>query len=383
MTTIEWTDVTWNPIRGCTCVSEGCRHCYAERLAARFAGPGQPFDGYITGSGSGARWTGRVELVETKLTDPLRWRTPRRVFVNSMSDLFHESLDEVAIAQVLAVIACARRHVFQVLTKRAARMRQLLSSPDFRTMVDAFVTEIAFERSDPLARRSDDLRATALDVTDDRDWPLPNLWLGVSVEDQPAADERMPVLSATPAAIRFVSAEPLLGPVDLRPWLVAYQCLDCFGGRTRVTGVFYDEPCPACGGSGCETPRLDWVIVGGESGPGARPMHPDWARALRDQCMGAGVPFFFKQWGEWLPDFEDPAVPLKDDPEQSRFATVVWNVQTSSWERTNGAWDDGYQWLIATDYWQPEQPMTRVGRQAAGRRFEGLEHNASPDLPPA
>lgn len=251
-TGIAWTDATWNPVRGCSRVSEGCRNCYAERMAARFswrnvtpedAGVIQvgesvsegPYHGFATASPP--RWTGRVELVEKHIADPLRWGKPRRVFVNSMSDLFHESLPDEAIYRVFRVMANAPWHVFQVLTKRAGRMRALM--PEIRSRLP------------------------------DR---LGHVWHGVSVEDQPTADERISLLLETPAAVRFVSAEPLLGPIDF----------DAF-----VT------PC------GCsvdvEHRRLDWVIVGGESGPGWRPMDPDWARAIRGQCAAAGVPFFGKQ----------------------------------------------------------------------------------------
>lgn len=329
MTRIEWTDQTWNPIRGCTRVSEGCRHCYAERQAARFAGPGQPFDGYVTGSGAGARWTGRVELVEAKLYEPLGWRRPRRVFVNSMSDLFHESLPDECIDRVFAVMALAPQHTFQVLTKRHERMREYMSG-DRYGVVNAAVEIVSDARGDVagLVQR-ENMDATGL-------WPLPNVWLGMSVEDQPTADERMPVLSATPAAVRYVSAEPLLGPVDLRPWLVA-------------------------------TPRLDWVIVGGESGPGARPMHPDWVRSLRDQCAEAGVPFFFKQWGEF-----SPAGP-PDRPGWGEWldADLMSGHAQLVGPRTRPATRILGRRLI---------PMWRVGKKRAGRLLDGVEHNGSPPL---
>lgn len=218
---IAWTDETWNPIRGCSRVSPGCENCYAERMAARFCGPGQPYEGLA----KDGRWTRRVRLVEERLCDPLRWKRPRRVFVNSMSDLFHEDLDLDDIARVFAVMDLAAQHTFQVLTKRPGRM-------------------------------SDYMRAR-YDVC-----PAPdNIWLGVSVEDQQRADERIPLLTNTPAALRFISCEPLLGPVSLRRF----------------------------------QRKIGWVIAGCESGPGARPMDLEWVRSLRDQCVAAGVPFFFKQ----------------------------------------------------------------------------------------
>lgn len=218
---IEWTEATWNPVRGCTKVSAGCKHCYAETFAERFRGvKGHPYEQGFD-----------VRLVPEALDLPLRWRKPRRIFVNSMSDLFHEEVPESFIVDVFATMMEARRHVFQVLTKRPERMRDFLAS-----------------------RPSE--RPT-----------LPNVWLGTSVEDQAAADERIPHLLATPAAVRFLSCEPLLGPVDLD--MVVTE------------------------GTGC----LDWVIVGGESGRKARPCDVSWVRSLVGQCRAADVPVFVKQLG--------------------------------------------------------------------------------------
>lgn len=249
-TKIEWTDETWNPITGCTKVSPGCDHCYAKTMHERWNGPGS-FD--------------TVTLHPGRLEKPLRWRTPRRVFVNSMSDLFHQDVPDEYIARVFAVMAWSYRHTFQILTKRHARMRSLLSSPDFRRLCDREWCDV---QDWTRARLVDPEYVDTCPTVDN--WPLPNVWLGVSVETQQWADIRIPALLDTPAAVRFLSCEPLLGPVDI--W-----------GRSYL---------------GAEQPaRIDWVIVGGESGPGARPMHPDWARSLRDQCVAAGVPFLFKQWG--------------------------------------------------------------------------------------
>lgn len=218
---IEWTDATWNPIRGCTRVSEGCRHCYAERMAARFSGPGQPYNGLATFSKGGARWTGVVRVVPEILDLPLRWQKPRTVFVNSMSDLFHEQIGDGDIGRVFGVMNSASHHLFQVLTKRSARLAKISS-----TLV----------------------------------WS-PNIWLGVSVENADHLD-RIGHLRQTGAAIKFLSREPLLGPLP----------------NLNLTDI-------------------DWVIVGGESGPGARPMAVEWVRDIQDQCADANVPFFFKQWG--------------------------------------------------------------------------------------
>jgi len=274
-TAIEWTDKTWNPVRGCSRVSEGCRHCYAERVAARFSGPGQPYEGLakmvpgkpaamhrldtkVTGM---PRWTGVVRLVPEHLADPLRWRNPRRIFVNSMSDLFHEALDDEQIDRVLAVMLLAPHHTFQVLTKRAARMQAYLSSEDLYERVVAAAVE--FRRQWP--------RLNQVCISDPTRFPARWIWWGVSVENQAAADERIPHLLATPAVVRFLSCEPLLGPVDLR--CSAFNGADSFGSMEG----------------------LHWVIAGCESGPGARPAQVDWYRSLRDQCAGAGVPFFLKQ----------------------------------------------------------------------------------------
>ncbi len=294
-TAIEWTHIpgfkgeTWNPIRAagpeggrrgwhCEHVSEGCRNCYAETMNA-WRGTGLAFK-------PGNRETARLYLDDATLEQPLHWRDDvrRSVFVCSMSDLFGEFVPDDWIAFVVAVAALAPRHVFIVLTKRPERMRTLLADEEFRGIVDTYVSQLAIEHSDPLARRRDDLRATAPDlVYDDGAWPLPNVWCGTSAENQETFCERQPALFRTPAARRFMSLEPLLGPVDVAPFLTFCPTHDSAGG-------FCVGPCP-------DRRRLDWVIAGGESGPKARPMHPDWPRDLRDQCAAAGVPCFFKQRG--------------------------------------------------------------------------------------
>lgn len=257
-TAIQWTDASWNPTVGCTKVSAGCDHCYAERLTNRFRGAGA-FD--------------TVVLRPERLQQPLQWKRPRRIFVNSMSDLFHADVPDGFIADVFGVMAHAERHTFQVLTKRHARMRALLSSAAFR---DAVLDRVL--RADRSARD----RFTA------SRWPLRNVWLGVSVEDQHWANVRIPALLGTPAAVRFLSAEPLLGPIDL--WRA--MC-----GHTFTAVQTEPEPFPCCASN---VPRIGWVIAGGESGPGARPMDADWARSLRDQCAAYVVPFFMKQAGAVL-----------------------------------------------------------------------------------
>jgi protein gp37 len=266
---ITWTEQTWNPLRGCTRVSEGCRNCYAESVAARFSGPGQPYQGLARMTPSGPRWTGKVQFVEDHLLDPLRWQRPRRVFVNSMSDLFHDSIADQQITDIFGVMGLASWHQFQVLTKRPARMLQFLRSGDhgLKAQVKAMMTRGGI--ADPLVFKALDRDRRP------RQYPLPNVWLGVSAEDQATADERIPLLLQTPAAVRWVSAEPLLGPID-------------FSHDTEVGPLTWLRPFEDC-------PRVDWVVVGGESGAGARPMHPEWAQSLQQQCAAARVPFFMKQ----------------------------------------------------------------------------------------
>ncbi len=261
-TGIEWTDATWNPIRGCSRVSEGCKNCYAERVAARFSKGKEAYAGTITDG----RWNGQIRVVDDAMEQPLRWKRPRRIFVNSMSDLFHENIPQDVVPKVFRIMRAAKQHHFQVLTKRPERMRNL-------------VTGIW----------GDD--------------PAPNVWLGVSVENQRTADERIPLLLQTPAAVRFLSCEPLLGQVNLIPFLKQIACDDCTQGVMDKENphLFGRCDCSCHDGLG----RLHWVIVGGESGTGARPMQTEWARQLRDQCQAAGVAFFFKQWGEWLGGYQD------------------------------------------------------------------------------
>ena len=258
---IEWCDATWSPTTGCDRVSDGCDHCYALTLAKRLKGMGSAKyqrDGDPRTSGPGFGLT----VHEDALTLPLRWRKPRRVFVNSMSDLFHKDVPDNFIARAFAVMAATPRHTYQILTKRHGRMRALLSDPDgeFQGAVD----EWRYEHGET------DTTVPTPEEDPSWGWPLPNVHLGVSVEDQRAAGLRLPALERTPAAVRFISAEPLLGPVNLDRHLLQDRA-----GR----------------------PLISWVIVGGESGSGARPMELDWVRSIVNQCRDAGVPVFVKQLG--------------------------------------------------------------------------------------
>ncbi len=245
---IEWTDKTWNVLRGCSRVSAGCEHCYAEAVAARFSGPGLAYEGLARRRSNGQpQWTGVVQFVESKLLEPLKWQRPARVFVNSMSDLFHENVSDETIARIWQVMAEAERHTFQILTKRPERM--------LRWFNEYLPDACSGEQPAPI-------------------WPLPNVHLGVSIEDQRAAHERIPILLQTPAAVRFLSVEPLLSAVDL--WFCLQD--DAYVDRRGA-------------------PLIDWVICGGESGIGARPCDVAWITSIVADCELAGVPCFVKQMG--------------------------------------------------------------------------------------
>lgn len=274
-TAIEWADATWNPIVGCSVVSPGCAHCYAMKLAGGRLRSHPTRVGLTVDTKAGPVWNGQVRFNPVELLKPVRWRRPRRIFVCAHGDLFHEAVPTRWIDQVYAVMALTPQHTYQVLTKRAAEMREYFAA---RVSGDPWA-EAADEVADMLGMEE------APFVLEPRMMPLHNVWLGVSVEDQTRANERVPHLLATPAAVRFVSAEPLLGPVDLA-WALSRNPLEIAAGML-ARGQF---------SPGLETVRrLDWIIAGGESGP--RPMAPAWARRLRDDCAAAGVPFFFKQWG--------------------------------------------------------------------------------------
>ena len=271
----------WNPVTGCTKVSAGCLNCYAERMHKRFSDT--PFSDVV--------------LHSDRLVRPYQWRKPRTVFVCSMGDLFHDSVPFDFVEQVFSVMTVCNDHKYVVLTKRPQRMQAFC---DQHTRSDTF-----------------------------KHWPFDNVIIGTSIEDQATADERIPWLLKTPAACRMVSYEPALGAVDLTTISKP--------GQGSVQANVLDEHGYCCG--------LKWVVCGGEAGHGARPMNPEWARAMRDQCAEAGVPFFFKQWGEWLKS------PIPDPYTQS--SRVV---------------DTGSGRYI------------RVGKRAAGHMLDGKLHNALPDI---
>ena len=269
---IEWTDATWNPVTGCSRVSAGCENCYAERLAATRMKNHPSRQGLTDPHG---RWNSNVRFNGQWLGQPLRWQRPRRIFTVAHGDLFHERIPRDWVDMVFAVMAMASQHQFQVLTKRPERMRDYL----YRDRRDrAFFPESSEGEIRHWLREGarwaaqihkipapSDWQGQFAGCTwpPEFDWPLPNVWPGVSAEDQPTVDKRARELRKIPAAVRWLSLEPLLGPVEIDDLLS----------------------------------ELDWVVAGGESGPGARPMDPAWVRSLRNQCICAGVPFFFKQWG--------------------------------------------------------------------------------------
>lgn len=286
-TKIEWAEESWNPIVGCSIVSKGCTNCYAMKQAQRIqkinktstiSGYQNPYDGTTTVVNGKPVWTGKVAMASQKaLEKPLRTKKPTKFFVNSMGDLFHENVNLEQIAQVFDIMALCPQHTFIILTKRPLRMHRFL----------AWAAKFESENAEPSTycgeHKKYGFEKGALQ------YPRKNVWLGVSVEDQATATERIPILLNTPAAVRFISAEPLLGEVDLtdlRP--SEFHSIDALRGfDAALIGMFGN--------------KLDWVIVGGESGKDARPMHLDWVRKIRDDCVANQVPFFFKQWGEFQP----------------------------------------------------------------------------------
>lgn len=528
-TSIEWADKTWSPIIGCDRVSPGCDRCYAITTARIREGHPHPgvaaaFAGTTTRTDAGIDWSGKINLLEDRLTQPFSWKKPAKVFVNSMSDLFHKDVPDAFIARVFAVMARTPQHTFQILTKRHGRMRSLLGG------------DHAAGLQRLLEASSDEDTARALY---DAPWPLPNVWLGVSVENQQWADLRIPALLETPAAVRFLSCEPLLGPIDLQRWLPAEQVnslrslvpLDdqvrgqCGEQRDHV-GCAADGPvahrlpavaldagvvpsnasaqgglepgddlrrsavdghsgaAASCGtpapvdvpfaiehpsdvaegpwigghanalrgsppalpterhasclqtppdgrsastqpigellnslpagvgggdlvGRECDcgrlhaphSPTIDWVIVGGESGSSARPMHPDWARSLRDQCAQAGVPFFFKQFGEWGPaqyrvPVCDPKLGWQGTDEELAAAKGNSEARGATHVHTGNWWMDGGERRyeiheIGHKPWSLERvglpdgaaAIRRWGRKRAGRELDGRTHDDYPTTP--
>jgi protein gp37 len=364
-TKIEWTDATVNAVNGCSVVSPGCKHCYAMKQAHRFP----VRQGLTMKSAGGMVWTGEVRFNEKALLEPLGWTRPRRIFWNAHGDLFHESVPDEWIDKVFAVCALTPQHQHQILTKRPARMRQYMESIDNADgeRLEGFRSALVEGMAQSIwhARTGDDSVDEWLAVH----LPLPNVWLGVSVEDQQRADERIPDLLATPAAVRFLSCEPLLGPVDLQSVCNGHYF------QNPLTGDRWHEPPEGFrGASDREGTRICWVIVGGESGPGARPMHPDWARSLRDQCAAAGVPFFFKQWGDWVDYRQLGAVGWRNvTPQRTSYQGPPRGVLYGAKGGKEGPFDTRF------DLGGPNGPIVvRVGKKAAGRLLDGVQHDGMP-----
>jgi len=341
-TRIEWTDATWNPVTGCSKVSAGCKHCYAEREWPRMT--------KLVPAYAGREFTD-VRTHGERLAQPIRWAKRRMIFVNSMSDLFHEAVPDEFIDSVFGVMwACLHGrdeqdgHIFQVLTKRADRMRNYFKTDRRESWARSAVHHGGGIDPDGI-----------WDQVMDAAGPHPRIWLGVSVENQAAADERIPLLLDTPAAVRWISAEPLLGPVRLSGLFGLTTDdedvrIDALNGNF-VTSRYQEEPTPLGA-------HLDWVVAGGESGTKARPMHPAWVRSLRDQCAAAGVPFLFKQWGEWAP--RDTWIPASLKPQLAIDP-------------------DGNQ----VDHDVAPQDVVghrfeRIGKKAAGRLLDGVQHDGYP-----
>ena len=322
-TGIEWTDATWNPVTGCAKVSQGCKHCYAEREWPRMT--------KLVPAYAGRDFTD-VRTHGDRLDQPIRWAKRRMIFVNSMSDLFHPAVPDDFIDSVFGVMwACLYGrneqdgHIFQVLTKRADRMR------------DYFRTDRREAWARSAVHHGGGIDPDGIwDQTMNYEGPHPRIWLGVSVENQEAADERIPLLLRTPAAVRWISAEPLLGRVDLCEHFGMWwnQTMDCF---ESVGSRFNRDP------NNLAHTAIDWIVVGGESGPSARPMSPDWARSLRDQCAAAGVPFMFKQWGEWLPMLgQREGIPVKQTKKTSDGWIMGWAGKKTAGRLLDGVLHDGY-----------------------------------------
>lgn len=333
-TGIEWTDASCTPIKArysfeidgkrlvktgwhCEHVSEACRFCYAEGINHRF-GTGLDFKpGHLKDV--------EIYLDEKLLTDPLRWKRPRKIFICSMTDLFADFVREEWIDRIFAMMAMCPRHIFQILTKRPERMRAYMTAPDTERRVGRRLHDDAPRQNETIGFHFTEIAPRGFHgcgIVGVAPWPLPHVWLGTSVEDQSTADERIPYLLQTPAALRFLSCEPLLGPIDLASII----------RRATIEGHTLEDG---------KTHPIGWVICGGESGPQARPSNPQWFRDLRDQCDDAGVPFHFKQNGEWVSVSE-----VEGPGEHYTFPD--------------------------------HRSVRRVGRKKAGRTLDGREHNGFP-----
>jgi protein gp37 len=350
---IEWTEDTWNPLIGCYKVSAGCKNCYAIQTAwirMHNHAMKEKYAGTVEKTAAGKlNWTGKVNMHEPSLFKPLKAKKPTVYFVNSMSDLFHESVPFEFVRTIFGIMSVCKDHTFQILTKRPERMVAFFK----------WLNESDLDMIDDPANYAYDLciqygiETGCGSAFETESWPLKNVWLGVSVEDQKAANERIPYLLQVPAAVRFLSCEPLLGPVKLNhidsdaaghPEYCQINCLT--GWHTDMA-----RPCT-------DVPTIHWVIVGGESGPYSRPMNPEWAKSIRDQCEAAKVPFFFKQWGNW-----------KYSGGNSRKENIGdWKGEKRDTIGMDAGANDGVH------------VMVNVGKKKAGRELEGKIHNGYPSF---
>jgi protein gp37 len=370
-TKISWATESWNPFVGCSLVSPACTNCYAMHQAARMLRmrrgqirtkpeiPGNPYDGVVTAAKAGPVWTGVLnQATEATRFQPLKWGRPRTVFVGSMTDFFHPAAGDAWRIEALAIMALTPRHTYLILTKRSAEMRRLMADPATQKAVWTKASEISIQRN---------IKPAQLESVSPGRWPLPNVALGVSTEDQPRADERIPALLETPAAQRFVSCEPLLGPVDLVEYLHDSTCdvlNEQFGPSYLCT---------------CSEPRevaLDFVITGGGNDLDGRPTHPDWLRALRDQCWAAGVKFHFKQWGAWAPARDLPAGCAAEFYDmEARVLGGDMRLGTSARARLMAADGRTFAQDALTQAAEANATlMLRVGAARTGRTLDGREH---------
>lgn len=335
-TKIEWTEYSWNPVTGCSKISPGCVNCYAERFARRLTGRcGYPADEPF-----------RVTLHPERLEEPLRWKKPRRVFVCSMGDLFHEDVPDEFLLEIFEVMVNTPMHTYMILTKRPQRMHDFIS------------------RLGVLPADNDNFNLVLEEGQVLRLQVHSNIWLGVTAENQEAADKRIPILLQIPAAVRFVSVEPMLGPVDLTSIDLGDKVTQGYGPRRIIWDALIGwekqyppgkapkpmpEQFPMCMSNDIGG-KLHWVICGGETGPNARPMHPDWVRSLRDQCQAAEIPFFFKSWGEYLPCDQEQASAFLDGTKEPLFAP------------------------------NPEDYSVKVGKKAAGRILDRRTWDEIPEV---
>lgn len=350
-TKIEWANETWNPIVGCTKVSPGCDHCYAERMATRLRSMSKKWDNagrnifHMSAMGQYSevisddnKWTGKTAFNNETILKPLRWRNPRRIFVCSMGDLFHESVPLEWIDKVMVIAALMPKHTFMILTKRPERMKDYFFE-DKNKLIERWESA-CYDIG--ISDKHDDIDMPPCWVFNraQDEWPLKNLWLGVTTENQEQADKRIPILLQIPAAKRFISVEPMLGPIDLTDIQIGNQLANVLSGVGDISPLMH---------------TIDWVICGGESGPRARPMHPHWVRLLRDLCYVTKARFTFKQWGEWI---------QLDKKHAMIEGEIVLGI-------------DGKEYIMAGDHLKPVI-MKKVGKKASGRELEGKIYDYYP-----